>query len=160
MVIAQLAGLGGETQVRDGGNGNVGILGIESEAVGPGILRLVLQVQRQGLVLEVGEAELSRDGGVAQAASGAASQLVGLAVVGLVVGGRAVAHHGHDVGEGNAGAVVLVCVDEDTETLEAVGGAEDRALGGALLGEPEGEAIAVEVALAVNLEFKFDLEWE
>jgi phosphohistidine swiveling domain-containing protein len=41
--------------------------------------------------------------------------------VGLVVGCRAIAHHGHDVGERHAGAVVLVCIDEDAETLEAVG---------------------------------------
>lgn len=121
VVITQLTGLGGETQVSDRRNGDVRVLGVEGEAVGPGILRLVLQVQSQGLVLEVGKTELSGDGGIAEATRGAASQFVGLAVVGLVVGGRAVAHHGHDVGEGHAGAVVLVCVDEDTETFEAVG---------------------------------------
>lgn len=121
MVIAQLTGLGGETQVRDRGNGNVGILRVEGEAVSPGILSLILQVQRQRLVLEISKAELGRDGGIAEATSRAASQFVGLAVVGLVVGCRAIAHHGHDVGERHAGAVVLVCIDEDAETLEAVG---------------------------------------
>lgn len=40
--------------------------------------------------------------------------------MGLVVAGFAVTHHGHDVREGCAGAVVLVCVEEDSETLEVI----------------------------------------
>jgi hypothetical protein len=75
----------------------------------------------------------------------------------LVVGSLSVTHHSHDVGERHARAVVLVGVDEDSETLESVSRAEDRALGGALLGEPHSEAIAVQVALAVDLEFQLDL---
>lgn len=35
MVIAQLAGLGGETQVCDGGDGDVRILGRKIEALDP-----------------------------------------------------------------------------------------------------------------------------
>lgn len=88
----------------------------------------------------------------------ASSKLVSLAVVRLVVGGLAVTHHGHDVGERDTGAVVLVGIEEDTETLETVCRTEDRALRGALLGEPKREAITVQVAIAVDLEFQFDLE--
>lgn len=75
----------------------------------------------------------------------------------LIVGGLPVAHHGHNVGERNAGAVVLVGVNEDTQALELVCRPEDRPLCGALLGEPEGEAIAMQGALAVDLELKFNL---
>ena len=63
--------------------------------------------------------------------------------MGLVVGGLSVAHHGHDVRERGAGAVVLVCVEEDTQTLEVVSRSEDGALRRALLGQPHGEPIAV-----------------
>lgn len=69
MVVAQLARLGGETQVCDGGNGDVGVGGRQFEAVGPRVLRLVLQVQSQGLVLEVSETKLSWDRSVAETTS-------------------------------------------------------------------------------------------
>lgn len=75
----------------------------------------------------------------------------------LIVRGLPVAHHCHNVGERGARAVVLVGVDEDSQTLESVCRAEDRALRGALLGEPESEAIAVQVALAVDFKFELDL---
>lgn len=75
----------------------------------------------------------------------------------LVVGSLAIAHHGHDVGERSAGTVVLVRVKEDTQTLKVIRRTEDRALGGALLGEPHGEAIAVQVAGTFDLEFNLDL---
>jgi hypothetical protein len=87
----------------------------------------------------------------------AAGDLVRLAVVVLVVDGLAVAVHGHDVGEDGAGAVVLVRVDEDAQALELVGVAKDGPWLRALLGEPHGEAVAVEVALAMDLEFDRDL---
>jgi hypothetical protein len=88
---------------------------------------------------------------------GASSQFIGLAIVCLVVAGFAVAHHGHDVGEGCARAVVLVCVEENSQTLKVIRRAKNGALCRALLGEPHGEAIAVQVSLSVDLEFKFDL---
>lgn len=75
----------------------------------------------------------------------------------LVVGSLAVAHHGHDVGERSAGTVVLVRIEEDTQTLEVVRRTEDRTLSGALLGEPHGETIAVQVAGPFDLEFNLDL---
>lgn len=75
----------------------------------------------------------------------------------LVVGGLAIAHHGHNVGEGNTGTVVLVGIEEDTKTLELVCGSKDRAVCGALLGEPESETITVQRTTAVDLEFQFDL---
>ena len=45
MVVAELAGLGGETKVRDGGNGDVRLGACEREAVGPGAFGFVLQVE-------------------------------------------------------------------------------------------------------------------
>ena len=87
----------------------------------------------------------------------APGDLVRLAVVVLVIGRVAVTAHGHDVGEHSTRAVVLVRVDEEPETLELVGVAKDRPRLRALLGEPHGKAIAVEVALAVDLEFDNDL---
>ena len=67
VVVAQLAGLGGEAEVGDRGDGDVGVRGIQREAVVPGVLRLVLQVQGQGLVLEVGQAGFGGDGGASEA---------------------------------------------------------------------------------------------
>jgi hypothetical protein len=87
----------------------------------------------------------------------AASDFVGLAVVVLIIRSRAVAVHGQDVREDSAWAVVLVCVEEETQSLELVGVAKDIARLTALLREPHGEAIAVEVALAGNLELEFNL---
>ena len=87
----------------------------------------------------------------------AARNFVGLAIVVLVVLGLAVTVHGHDVREHCAGAVVLVGVDEDTEALEVVGVAKDRSWLRALLGEPHGKAVAVEVALTMDLELESDL---
>lgn len=42
MIVAQLAGFGGEAEVGDGGDGDVGVLGGKGEAVGPRVLGLVL----------------------------------------------------------------------------------------------------------------------
>lgn len=66
MVVAQLAGLGGETQVSDGGDGDVGLVCVKGEAVDPRVLGLVLEVQGEGLVLEVGQAQLGRDRSAAE----------------------------------------------------------------------------------------------
>lgn len=53
MVIAQLASFGGEAEVCHGWDRDVGFGGCQREAVGPDILRLVLEVESQRLVLEV-----------------------------------------------------------------------------------------------------------
>lgn len=66
MVVAELAGLAGETQVGDGGDGDVGFGSGQREAVGPAVFGLVLQVKREGLVLEVGQARFGGDGGAAK----------------------------------------------------------------------------------------------
>lgn len=87
----------------------------------------------------------------------ASSNLVRLAVVVLVIRCLSIAIHGHDVWEHRARAVVLVRIDEDAEALKLVGVAKYRPRLRALLGEPHGEAVAVEVALAMDLEFNRDL---
>jgi hypothetical protein len=87
----------------------------------------------------------------------ATGQLVRLSVVRLVVGGLPITHHGHDVRERNTGAVVLIGVKEDTETLKFICRTENRALRGALLGEPERKSITMQVAGAVNLELELNL---
>lgn len=88
---------------------------------------------------------------------GASSDLIGLAVVVFVVGRVSISVHGHDVGEHGTGAVVLVCVEEEAEALKLVCMTEDVSWLRALLGEPHGEAIAVEIALTVDLELECDL---
>lgn len=87
----------------------------------------------------------------------AASNLVLLSVMIFVVFDRGIPHHGHDVWEHHPWSLVLVRVDEDSETLEIVGRAKDRSGGGSLFGEPDGHSIAVEVTLAVDLELDFNL---
>jgi hypothetical protein len=69
VVVAQFASLGGETQVSNRRNGNVRVLGVEVEALDPGVLGLVLKLQGEGLVLEVGETGFGGNGSVAEAAS-------------------------------------------------------------------------------------------
>lgn len=88
---------------------------------------------------------------------GTAGNLVVFAVVVFVVRDGSISHHGHYVGKYDTRSLVLVCIDKDTEAFELVGGAEDRTRGSALFGKPDGHAIAVEVALAVDLEFHFNL---
>jgi hypothetical protein len=84
----------------------------------------------------------------------AASDLIRLAIVVLIIRGVAIALHGHYVGKHGAWSVVLICVEEETESLELVCVAEDVAWLRALFGEPHCEAIPVEVALAVDLELE------
>ena len=62
VVVAELTSLGREAQVGDRGDGNVVLGGGQLEAGDPAVLGLVLQVQGQGLVLEVSQAGLGRDG--------------------------------------------------------------------------------------------------
>ena len=93
----------------------------------------------------------------------ATGELVRLAVVVLVVRCLPIATHSHDIGKHCAGAVVLVRIKKDAEALELVGGTEDVARSGALLGEPHSEAVAIQIALASDFELEFDLcrvSWE
>ena len=153
VVVTELASLGAEAKVGNRGDGRgLGRL----EAQGPLVFRLVLQLQLQLLVLEVGQLELRRDAGVSDATGRAAGKFLFLSIVVLVVARLAISKHSHDVGENNTGAVVLVGVDKQTKTLEVVGVPEDRAHLAAVLCEPHGESIAVELVLSVNLELDFD----
>lgn len=153
VVVAQLAGLGAEAQV-----GNVGDRRgvVHLEAHQPVAHGLVLELELEALVLEVGQSHLGGDARVAETSGRAASQLRLLAVVVLVVGLLSVSKHGHDIGEDDAGAVVLVRVDENAQALELVGVAKDRSELASLLGDPHGEAIAIQLVLAMDLELDLD----
>jgi hypothetical protein len=177
VVIAEFAGFCGEAEVCDGRDFEVGDL----EACGPFVDGFVLEFEFEVLVGEVGEFGNGGDLGVADASGlvhvilawicgllvdlglvamstyRASSNLVRLAVIVLIVDSLSITVHGHDVWEHSARSVVLVCVEEDTKTLEIVCVAEDIARLCALLGEPHGEAIAVEVTLAMDLEFEENL---
>lgn len=69
MVVAQLTSLGREAKVGNRWNGNIMVLGVEIEALDPGVLGLVLKFEGQRLVLEVGKTGFGRDGGVAKTTS-------------------------------------------------------------------------------------------
>jgi len=75
----------------------------------------------------------------------------------LVIACLAITHHSHDKWKRGTGTVVLVRVEEDTKTLEVIGRAKDRTLLCALLGEPQGESIAMQITLSVDFEFEFNL---
>jgi len=45
VVVAQFTGFGGETEVGDGGDGDVGFFGVEFEAIGPAVFGLVLEFE-------------------------------------------------------------------------------------------------------------------
>jgi hypothetical protein len=169
VVVGKLAGFGGEAEVCDGWDFEVG----DVEALRPVTFRLVLHLELEGLVLEVGELGDGRYLGITNATSlrllalrivfgmcmayRAPSDLVRLAVVVLIIDGRSVAIHSHDVREDGAWSVVLIRVEEDTESLELVCVTEDIARLRALLGEPHSEAVAIQVALAGDLELELNL---
>ena len=69
VVVAQFTSLGGETQVSNRRNSDVGVFGVKVEALDPGILGLVLKFQGEGLVLEVSETGFGGNGGVTETAS-------------------------------------------------------------------------------------------
>lgn len=77
--------------------------------------------------------------------------------MGLVVDSLSVAKHSHDIRENNTRSVVLVCVEEDTQTLEHVLVAKDRTLLGSVGGHPHGKTVTEEVALAIDVELDLDL---
>lgn len=145
VVVAEFAGFRAESKV-----GDVGDLGrvVDLEAGCPLIFFLVLEVEFELLVLDIGETHLGGNAGVSNATSRATCQLRLLTIVVLVVGSVSVAKHGHDVGEDNTRAVVLVRVDKDSEAFESISRAKDRAHLTTLLGDPHGEAIAVELVLS------------
>lgn len=68
LVVGDFAGLAGEAQVGHGWDGDIGLGGVQGKTVGPRAIRLVLQVQREGFILEVGQACLRGDFGVADSA--------------------------------------------------------------------------------------------
>ena len=152
VAVAELAGLSAESEVADGGELDVR----DREAAGPLVLVLVHQVQGELFVLEVGDLGAGREVRVTHATGRAAGELVCLTVVALVVLGLAVADHGHDVGEDDAGTVVLVGVEEDAQALELVPHAEYRSFLHAGLCNPESHAITKESAGAMDLEFELD----
>lgn len=145
VIIAQLSRLGREAEIADRRD-HRRLQALKTQI--PLILALVLEFELEGLVLEVGKASLGRDVCATDPARRASHQLIVLAVVGLVIGRDAVAHHRHDVGEDGPGAIVLVRVKEDAEAFEAVYRAEYFACEAALLGEPHSEPVAVEVSFA------------
>jgi len=153
VVVAQLPRLSGEAKIGNLGDG-WWLVGLEAKR--PLALRLVLQLELEILVLEIGQAELGRDTRVPDTASRATCKFGVLSVRVLVVRGLAVADHGHDVGEHHAGPIVLISIEEDAEALEFVGATENGALLSALFGDPHGEAVAVESVFAMDLEFHLD----
>lgn len=178
VVIGQFARFRGKAEVGDGGEGE----GARFEAFGPLVLGCVLEGDGEGFFGEVGEPDFRGGGGGADAASlgivsvscvecwwvhgrrgrtdctyRTTADLVLLPIVVLVVRDRCVPQHSHHIREDDARPLVFVRVDEDTEAFEIVDGAEDGAGLGSLLGEPDCHAIAVQVALAVDFEFDFNL---
>lgn len=61
VVVAQLTSFGGESEVRDGRNSDVLLRGFQCETVVPGVFGLVLQLQGQGLVVEVSQTGFGGD---------------------------------------------------------------------------------------------------
>lgn len=89
---------------------------------------------------------------------GTPSNFVVLSIVILIVCDRGIAQHCHHIGEYDARSLVFVGVDEHPEAFELVRRTKNRSLGASLLGEPNGHAVAVEVALTVDLELDFNLQ--
>lgn len=154
VVVAELARLGAEAQVR-----NVGQLrrARHVKARLPLVLILVLQLQLQVLVLKVRQPHLGRHRRVPDPPRRAARQLRVLAVVVLVVELGAVAVHRHDVREHHARSVVLVRVDKHAQAVKLVAAAKDGPHLAALARDPHGEAVAKQLVLARNLELDLDL---
>jgi hypothetical protein len=86
-----------------------------------------------------------------------ASEFVGLAVVGLVIGSVAITQHSHDIRKHNTRSVILVRIEKDTQTLEFVLVAKHGTLLCSVGGHPHGEPITEKVALAIDVEFNLNL---
>lgn len=86
----------------------------------------------------------------------ASGQFVCFSVVGLVVARLTITEHSHDIGKDGAGSVVLVRVEEDTQTFKLVLGAKDGTLLSSGLGHPHGETITEQISLAVDVELDLD----
>jgi hypothetical protein len=172
VVIGQLASFGGETEVGDSWEFDVR----DVEAGCPFVFFFVHELDFQGLFGEVGYAGFGGDVCVAETAClwyllvwetgeegveektyRTASEFVGLAVVGLVIGSVSITLHSHDIGKHNTRSVVLVRVEEDTQTLEFILVAKHGTLLCSVGCHPHGEAITEEVALAIDVEFNLDL---
>ena len=154
VVIAELASLGTKAEVGDLRD-RWRLAGLEAQR--PVALALVLQLELQLLVLEVRQTGLGRDAGMTDSPRRAPGKFGLFSVRVFVIRRLAVAHHGHDEGEHHTRAVVLVRVEKDAEPLKLVGSAEYGSKLCTVLGEPHGEAVAVELVLAVDLELDLDL---
>lgn len=75
----------------------------------------------------------------------------------LVVARLTVTPHDHHVRKRNARSIILVRVEEDSQALKLVGRPKNGALGGALLREPDGKAVSMQVPRAMKLELNLDL---
>lgn len=87
----------------------------------------------------------------------ASTNLVNLAIIRLIVSRIPVAQHCHNIWEYCPRSIVLVCVEEDAETLELIGRAENWAWDGTLFRQPHRKPIAEESALSSDFECEFDL---
>lgn len=88
----------------------------------------------------------------------ATSQLICLSIIGLIIYGIAVTHHGHYVREYCPRPVVLVGVEEHAKSFEFVRKPKHWPWRGTLFGQPQREPVTEQIALATNLEFHFNLE--
>lgn len=145
MVVRELARLGAEAKVCNVGNSRrVGRV----EAERPLVLVLILQLYLELFVLEVCDAHLGGHIGVADTARRTTGKLTRLAIVGLVVRRLAIAKHGHDVRKHGSGAVVLVRVDKDAQSLKLVHVAKHISLLAALFRHPHSHTVTVQLVLA------------
>jgi len=85
-----------------------------------------------------------------------ASKLIGLAVMSLIIRRMSIPQHSHDIGKHHSRAIVLVRVEENTQTLKVILVAKHWTLLSAVGSHPHGEAIAEEVSLAIDVELDFD----
>lgn len=178
MVVVQLAGFRRKAEVhgRRQLDGDVGGW-LDGEAARPRIFRLVLQVEGERLILEIGQTGFGWERSPTEASSlekslvvsiphmsrhkkktyRAAGHLIGLAIALLVVHSASVTHHGHHKRESSRGPSVLIRIEENPETLKLVRGSENRSGLSTLLCEPHREAISEKVPFAVDLKLELDL---
>jgi hypothetical protein len=73
----------------------------------------------------------------------ASTNLIGLAIIRLIIFGPPVSHHCHDIWEHDPGSIVLVCVEEDPQTLKLVFMTEDWAGHSPIFRDPHCKSIAM-----------------